>query len=105
MKEKSVFGSAASLLALLAIGCGAQPARTPTDVMERVNAELAHTIEPVGDATLNSATLQMRTPRPIDTELDAEDAPKTWGTDETGGPGDADLLENPYTRKRYEASR
>ena len=85
----------------LALGCGT-PAQAPTDVMAQVRAELAHTIDPVGEATLESATIVPAAPRSIDTELEAPPVLRTWG----GGDGvDADLLENPYTRERYEAAR
>ena len=84
----------------LALGCGT-PAQAPTDVMAQVRAELAHTIDPVGEATLESATI-VPAARPIDTELEAAPALRTWGgADDV----DADLLENPYTRERYEAAR
>lgn len=85
----------------LALGCGT-PAQAPTDVMAQMRAELAHTIDPVGEATLESATITPAAARPIDTDFDVAPAPRTWG-----GPDgdDADLLENPYTRERYEAAR
>lgn len=86
---------------LLAVGCG-RPAAAPVDVMDQARVELAHTIDPVGEATLQSASILVA-PRAIDTELETTPTPRTWGTDVD--TSDADLLENPYTQKRYETSQ
>ena len=93
---KSGAGIVVVVVGLLAIGCASKPASGPVDVMDQVHAELAHTIDPIGEATLDSALL-VKSPAPRESEAPAV---RTWGVDESL----ADLERNPYTLVRYDES-